>query len=72
VNPQIITADKKGCEYILNRLYEDKKWADSKHSLQQVERNKLRQKLKERHNQTVELERNSGVKLGSLSKECEE
>ena len=50
VNDKIITADKKACDYILTKLYEDNLKSDEKASIIAHERIKLRMKLKERHN----------------------
>jgi hypothetical protein len=51
VNKSILAADKKGCDYILNRIFTDKQHQDSKITIQSKERDFLRQKLRLRHEQ---------------------
>lgn len=57
VNDRIVDKDRQSCDFILKNIYEDKEKADAKQGLIQQERQKLRTKLRERHQQVVELEK---------------
>lgn len=57
VNDRIIEADQRGCDYILNRIYTDKQVVENKLQLQQLERFKLRNRLRETHNKALEFEK---------------
>lgn len=67
VNQKIITADKHGCGYILGKIYESNLLNDHIKEQHLTQRAKLRQKIVDRHNETVELERLAGIRLGSFS-----
>lgn len=56
--------DKDSCDYILKRIITQKDTEDKKRDVQMVERLKLREKLRDRHNQTMELEKYCGVRVG--------
>ncbi len=64
VNQRILNYDKGSCDSILKRILNTKQHEDAKRSLQQEDRAKLREKLRRRHNQTLELEKYCGVRLG--------
>ena len=67
MNQKIITADKQGCDYILGKIYESNLLNDHIKECHLTERKKLRQKIVDRHNKVVELERLAGIRLGSFS-----
>ena len=64
VNPRILKYDKNSCDYILKRILDSKQKEDAKHEVQMRDRVQLRGKLRDKHNQTLELEAYCGVRLG--------
>ena len=45
--------DKRSCENLLQAILEDKKFEDTKRSIQQSTRQEQRNKLKQRHNEKI-------------------
>ena len=67
VNSRILDYDKSGCDTILKKILDQKQIEDSKRNLQAEERERLRNKLRARHNAVMELEHHCGVRLGMPS-----
>jgi len=57
VNPRILQKDKNSCDHILNSMYRDMQHDEYKQQLQQLERAKLRSRLRDTHNKSLELEK---------------
>lgn len=69
VNEKVLALDKTSCEMILKKILEHKHGEDAKRDLQMRERAELRNKLRDRHNTTMDLETYCGVRLGMQKKE---
>lgn len=57
VNPRILQMDKNSCDHILNSMYRDMQHNEYKQQVQQLERAKLRSRLRDAHNKSLELEK---------------
>lgn len=57
VNSRILQMDKNSCDHILNSMYRDMQHDEYRQQLQQLERAKLRSRLRDTHNKSLELEK---------------
>ena len=64
VTQKVLDLDKKTCDYLLRKIYDDMSHKDYKSEMFQRARQEQRRKLVSRHNQTMELEQRCGVRLG--------
>ncbi len=68
VNDRILSKDKQSCDFVLNKILEQKIDEDAKRQIQVKDRIQLRQKLRTRHNEVYAFEGICGVRLGNKFK----
>ena len=68
VTKKVLDLDKKTCDYLLRKIYDEMSGKDFKAEMFQRARQEHRSRLISRHNQTMELEQKCGVRLGMTSK----
>lgn len=68
VTKKVLDLDKKTCDYLLRKIYDDMSQKDFKSEMLQRARQEQRRKLVTRHNQTMELEQRCGVRLGMTNR----
>ena len=64
VNNRILAKDKETCDNLLSKIYQEKQKNEEKKNIQTKDREKLRERLRFKHKHTLQLEKESGVRLG--------
>ena len=68
VTDRVLSMDKRSCDNLLKGILQEKRDLDQKHQTMQIERQKIRNKLKMKHNERIIMAEKLGVKNKSTNR----